>query len=48
MGNLSQLDFGWDGVKGELSDLDSDSRKELAALRKELEEKKREANDDLF
>ncbi len=40
MGNLCQLDFGWDGVSGQLSDLDGEGRKNLAELRKAIETKK--------
>ncbi len=40
MGGLSQLDFGWEGVTGAMTELDSEARADLKALRKEIEESK--------
>jgi KaiC/GvpD/RAD55 family RecA-like ATPase len=40
MGNLCQLDFGWDGVSGSLNELDADGRAELKSLRDQLAEAK--------
>ncbi len=40
MGGLCQLDFGWEGVTGSLTELDSDQRYQLKHLREELAEEK--------
>lgn len=40
MGGLCQLDFFWDGVSGEMSELTPEGRKELKDLRKRIEESK--------
>jgi replicative DNA helicase len=40
MGSLCQLDFAWEGVTGKLSELNTNQRAELKALRKELAESK--------
>lgn len=44
MGGMGQIDFGWEGVSGSFTELDSSDRSHLAALRKELAEEKA-AND---
>lgn len=40
MGSLCQLDFGWHGVTGQLTELDAEQKRDLRALRKQLEEQK--------
>lgn len=40
MGGLAQVDFAWDGVKGDVIELSTESRRELIALRKRLAEEK--------
>lgn len=40
MGNLCQLDYGWDGLAGELRELSREERAELAELRKGIAEEK--------
>lgn len=40
MGGLCQLDFGWDGVTGQLTELDSTARFQLKDLRERLAEEK--------
>lgn len=40
MGGLSQLDFGWEGITGAMTELDTAGRQELKTLRKEIAEAK--------
>lgn len=41
MGNLCQLDFRWDGVSGQVSEMSPADRSELKKLREQIEENKR-------
>lgn len=40
MGSLCQLDYYWNGISGQMVDLDAEGRKELKALRTRIEESK--------
>ncbi len=40
MGGLCQLDFGWEGITGQLTELNGDQRRELKSLRESIEEEK--------
>ena len=44
MGEVAQLDYGWDGLRGNLAELTSQERGYLEALRRELQEQKEEEN----
>lgn len=47
LGEIGQLDFGWDGATGAITELDSTQRRDLRLLLEEIEEKKKnqEKND---
>lgn len=48
MGEVTQLDFGWNGLKGELSELSEADRMHLESLREELKRQKAEDNKNDF
>ena len=46
MGGLCQLDFGWEGITGQLTELDADQRRDLIRLREDIQEAKVERGYD--